>query len=52
MIFKDLATILSKISFRDSKKTLNNKTLKNFNVSLQNQFPKGKNKFKIQQQKT
>ena len=47
MISKDLATILSRISFWDSKVTLNNKTLKNLNVSLQNQFSKDMNKFKI-----
>ena len=51
MISKDLAAILSRISFWDSKVTLNNKTLKNFNVSLQNQFSKDKNKFKIQKQR-
>ena len=51
IISKDLSTILIRISFRDSKVTLNNKNLKNFGVSLQNQFPKCKNKFKIQTKK-
>lgn len=50
MISKDLATILSRISFRDSKITCNNKMPKNFNVSLQNQFPEDNN-FKIEKQK-
>ena len=50
MISKDLATILSRISFRDSKITRNNKIPKNFNVSLQNQFPEDNN-FKIEKQR-
>lgn len=50
MISKGPATILSRISLRDSKVKLNNKTVKNFNISLQNQFSEDENKFKIEKQ--